>query len=261
MRFTAIKSCYLGPEISPEQFITEHFFLYLADGKIEGYDGHKKYEMKDGECCLVRKNHLARYNKQKVDGAFEKVVVIFDEAFLKAFREKNTIAFSGAKSQETFIMLQENVRVQHFLQSLLPCYNEDGVMEESVSKMKREELLAILLDENPGLADILFDFGKPEKINLEAFMYRNFKFNVSLGRFAFLTGRSLSAFKRDFAQIFYDTPSRWLVHKRLEEAYFLIHKKGKKPTDIYLDLGFEDLSHFSFSFKKKFGLNPTELNL
>lgn len=28
MRATEIKSCYIGPEISPEQFIKEHFFLY-----------------------------------------------------------------------------------------------------------------------------------------------------------------------------------------------------------------------------------------
>ncbi|WP_456151986.1 helix-turn-helix domain-containing protein [Arcicella aquatica] len=44
-----------------------------------------------------------------------------------------------------------------------------------------------------------------------------------------------------------------------EEAYFLIEKKNKKPSDIYLELGFEDLSHFSFAFKKLFGKAPTEL--
>jgi AraC-like DNA-binding protein len=35
-----------------------------------------------------------------------------------------------------------------------------------------------------------------------------------------------------------------LVKKRLEEAYFLMAKKHQKPNDIYLDLGFESLSHF-----------------
>ncbi|SEL02256.1 hypothetical protein SAMN05421740_103264 [Parapedobacter koreensis] len=44
-----IKSCYVGPAISPEQFIPEHFFLYLLKGKIAGFDGHKKYSMKAGE--------------------------------------------------------------------------------------------------------------------------------------------------------------------------------------------------------------------
>jgi len=30
------------------------------------------------------------------------------------------------------------------------------------------------------------------------------------------------------------------------------------PAAIYLDLGFESLSHFSHSFKKKFGRAPSE---
>jgi len=90
-------------------------------------------------------------------------------------------------------------------------------------------------------------------------MNRNFKFNVSIERFAYLTGRSLSAFKRDFKATFNETPNHWLVQKRLQEAYFLIEKKNKKPSEIYVDLGFEDLSHFSFAFKKVFGLTPTEL--
>lgn len=91
-------------------------------------------------------------------------------------------------------------------------------------------------------------------------MNKNFKFNVSIQRLAYMTGRSLSAFKRDFKEIFNETPNRWLVQKRLQEAHFLIEKKNKKPTDIYMELGFEDLSHFSYVFKKQFGYAPTELS-
>jgi AraC-like DNA-binding protein len=120
-------------------------------------------------------------------------------------------------------------------------------------------LLIILLQNQPELAGVFFDYGIPEKINLEEFMYRNYTFNVSLQKFAYLTGRSLSAFKRDFKTIFHETPNRWLVQRRLQEAHFLIDKKNKKPSEIYLDLGFEDLSHFSYAFKKQFGLAPTEL--
>jgi AraC-like DNA-binding protein len=125
--------------------------------------------------------------------------------------------------------------------------------------VKYEELLIILLKNQPELAGIFFDYAKPEKINLEEFMNRNYKFNVSVERFAYLTGRSISAFKRDFKTIFNQTPNRWLIQKRLQEAYFLISKKGEKASQIYLDLGFEALSHFSYAFKKLFGITPTEL--
>lgn len=121
-------------------------------------------------------------------------------------------------------------------------------------------MLIILLKNQPGLAGIFFDYGIPEKINLEAFMNKNFRFNVSIQRLAYMTGRSLSAFKRDFKEIFNQTPNRWLVQKRLQEAHFLIQQKNKKPIEIYLELGFEDLSHFSYAFKNQFGYSPTELS-
>ena len=70
---------------------------------------------------------------------------------------------------------------------------------------------------------------------------------------------SISAFKRDFKDIFNTTPSRWLMQKRLQEAHFLIEKKAQKPSDIFQDLGFETLSHFSFAFKKQFKTSPTDL--
>ncbi len=259
MRYTEIKSCYIGPEISPEQFIAEHFFLYLAKGTIEGYDGISKYHLKAGEYCIVRKNHLARYHKQKQDGEFEKVVVIFDTEFLKNFAAKHKTIGQNSTNEASFVHIKRSDLVPNFILSLMPYYNDGGEIDDTFSNIKREELLLILLKENTELTDILFDFAPPEKIDLEAYMNRNYKFNISMERFAYLTGRSISGFKRDFASIFSDTPSRWLIQRRLQEGYFLIEKKGKKPSDIYLDLGFEDLSHFSFAFKKKYGIAPSAI--
>lgn len=112
---------------------------------------------------------------------------------------------------------------------------------------------------NPELKEILFDFSEPGKIDLEAFMKRNFQFNVELKRFAYLMGRRLATFKRDFEKKFHRLPSRWLQQHRLQEAYFRIKGKGAAPSDVYLDLGFEDLSHFSFAFKKKYGVAPSKI--
>lgn len=139
----------------------------------------------------------------------------------------------------------------------MPYYNGKGEINETFADLKREELLLIILQTNPDVKDILFDFGIPEKIDLEAFMQKNYKFNVSMERFAYLTGRSISSFKRDFKSVFNESPNRWLVQKRLQEAYFLINKKGKQPSEIYLDLGFENFSHFSFAFRKEFGNSPS----
>ena len=117
----------------------------------------------------------------------------------------------------------------------------------------------ILLDTNPFLKDVLFDFSEPGKIDLEAYMNGHYKFNVDINRFAYLTGRSLATFKRDFEKIFNTSPNRWLQQKRLEDAYHLIKDKGRKSSDVYMEVGFKDFSHFSFAFKKTYGVSPSRI--
>ncbi|UBM59582.1 AraC family transcriptional regulator [Marinilongibacter aquaticus] len=254
-----IKSCYIGPEISPEQFIPEHMFWYVVEGEIKGYDGQKNYIFKSGDAFIARKNHLFRYNKLKINGKQRKVVVLFDEEFLKRYQKSHHAEIRKFKSPDAILPLNQNKGISQYIQSLMPHYTGSGRIDKAVAEGKREELLSLLLILQPQLSSIFFDYGIPGKIDLKKFITHNYKFNVKLERLAFLTGRSLSAFKRDFKEIFNDTPNRWLMQKRLQEAHFLIDKKNKKPSEIYLDLGFEDLSHFSFAFKKMFGKTPREI--
>ncbi len=95
--------------------------------------------------------------------------------------------------------------------------------------------------------------------DLETFMMKNYRYNAPVENFARLAGRSLSTFKREFAETFKTTPAKWLKNKRLTEAFYLIRQKNKKPQEIYLELGFENLSHFYASFKRKYGHTPAEI--
>ena len=85
-------------------------------------------------------------------------------------------------------------------------------------------------------------------------------YNLPLEKFGYLTGRSLTTFKRDFSKLFNTTPQRWLIQKRLELAYYQLVEKKKRPTEVCYEVGFENLSHFSYAFKKHFGYAPTELS-
>lgn len=250
---------HLIGKISPEHFISEHTFLYVIKGIMRCYDGSKAYTFRSGNYGLARKNRLGRYKKEKEDGELEKVFVFFDEKFLRMFQEKHKTSVAQFIQADTFVKINTTELIHSFIRSLLPYYKGGGQIDIKFADIKREELLIILLQNQPELAGVFFDFGRPEKINLEEFMNRNYQFNVSITRFAYLTGRSVSAFKRDFKDIFNETPSRWLVQRRLQEAYFLIDKKAAKPADIFLDLGFETLSHFSYAFKKHFRVRPTDL--
>lgn len=85
-------------------------------------------------------------------------------------------------------------------------------------------------------------------------------YNLPLEKFAYLTGRSLTTFKSDFKKIYNNTPGKWLMKKRLNLAHYKITTENKKANEVYLLAGFENLSHFSFAFKKAFGFSPSAIN-
>jgi len=95
------------------------------------------------------------------------------------FQEKHQVKATKFISNETILHINKNELIPNFVQSLLPYYSH-GIINEAFTDIKREELLIILLKEQPELAGLFFDYGIPQKINMEEFMNRNYKFNVSI---------------------------------------------------------------------------------
>lgn len=246
-------------QLLKEQYIPDNLFIYVVKGSVEVFDGAKSYTLRKGQCCIARKNRLAKYRLLDSDEIFDPILFCFDEPYLHEFLEKHPTPIPKYSTSDAFILLQESELLTSFIQSVKPYYIGVMQLDEAFEDIKYEELLIILLQNNPELAAIFFNFTPQAKINLEAFMNENYKFNVNLSQFAELTGRSLSGFKRDFKTTFNISPGKWLIQRRLEEAYFLISKQHKKPVEIYLELGFESLSHFSYAFKQKYGCAPSAL--
>jgi AraC family transcriptional regulator, exoenzyme S synthesis regulatory protein ExsA len=216
--------------------------------------------MRGGEMLLIRKNQLGEITKTPLDGEdYETIVIILQEDLLRKIALEEQIEIAQKYTGELNILIPGNDYLRGFFQSVIPYVrNPEEKITTALGMLKVKEAVQLLLHTKPELKEFLFDFSEPYKMDLEKFMLSNFHFNVPVEKFAQLTGRSLAGFKRDFQKTFDMSPRHWLQEKRLTEARHLIEKKNRKPSAIYLDLGFESLSHFSHSFKKKFGKAPTE---
>lgn len=255
-------SCYYNQNREGEQFAAEHVLSFQISGILTLNNGTKEYIFKPGDFRFIKRNQLIKFNKQPdPNTAFQSISIYLNQETLRDFSIKHNQKTSLIKTPETetIFQLKEVPLLKSLMDSLIPYINEDQLITEELQTLKVNEAINILLQCKPELKDILFDFNEPGKIDLEAFMKKNFHFNVQLERFAYLTGRSLATFKRDFQRIFEISPSRWLLQKRLQQAYYLIKEKGKTPSEVYLEVGFEDLSHFSFAFKKQYGLSPSKV--
>lgn len=241
-----------------EQFIPDHVFVYVAKGGIRFFDGKETHTYTAGSCGLARKNQLVKFTPLQGPEPFEPYLFCFDADFLATFAQKHRPQIKGEAPNGAVVPIRCTPMIDAFIRSIKPYYKSVMELDADFEAVKYEELLIILLKTCPELVPTLFDFGPPQKLDLEAFMNQNYRFNISISQFAQLTGRSLSAFKRDFKAHYQMSPGRWLVQKRLEEAHFLLHEKQQRPSEFYTELGFESLSHFSVAYKKRYGSAPTK---
>jgi AraC-like DNA-binding protein len=253
-------SCYYAQSRAGEQFVPEHVFSYQISGTLTLSDGKKQHVFMPGDFRLIRRNNLIKFLKEpSPNDEFKSVSVYFDQQTLRDLSVEHGLGAAAPLPGDAVVKLNPHPLFKSYLDSLTP-YQQGGVeINGELLDIKIREGIFVLLQCNPELKDALFDFSEPGKIDLKRFMEKNFHFNVHLQRFAYLSGRSLATFKRDFERIFNSSPGRWLQQRRLQEAYYQIKEKGRPVSEVYLELGFEDLSHFSFAFKNKYGTVPSKL--
>lgn len=253
---------YLSSERKEKVCFWNHPTLILqVSGQLVLQTSGQNISMTGGEMLLIGKNQVGTLTKTPFPEAnYETIVISLQEDLLRRIALEEKLEADRRYVGPPNILIPSNEFLQGYFQSIVPYARRSGAaMTDEMGILKVKEGIKLLLLALPGLRNFLFDFSQPHKIDLEKFMLSNFHFNVPIEKFAQLTGRSLAGFKRDFQKTFGSPPRQWLQDKRLNAAKQLIEMKHQKPSAIYLELGFESLSHFSYSFKKKFGMAPTEL--
>jgi len=255
-----LSSCYFDTSTSGENFIADHLFSYQLSGTLTVNDGNTLTVFNEGEYRLAIRNRLVKYKKSpQGENGYKTLSIAFSQQTLRDFCDEYRYEVSPYHVNKSVILLNQNSHFKTFVDSLTPYLPVSPEKDGELIRLKTKEALLILLKGQPELKDILFDFSQPYKIDLPEFMEMNFMYNLDHRRFAYLTGRSISSFKRDFEATFQMSPGRWLLRRRLKEALFLIKERRKTISEVYLEVGFEDIAHFSRAFKNEFGTPPSRI--
>jgi AraC-like DNA-binding protein len=254
-------SSYEDKLFKSDLMFKDHMLVWFISGETKIIQWDTTFNFKTGNIFLIPRNQLATIINYPKNGLPHKTVVMhLSVERLRKFYEKIEINNKSESTQKIFTFSNHPL-LESCMASLIPYFDVDGEFPDELAFLKIAEAINILRLINPEVDSVLGNFDAPGKIDLVSFMQRNFMFNMSLEKLGYLTGRSLSTFNRDFKKLFNTTPEKWLIDKRLELAYYHLAEKKKKPTEIYLEAGFEDLSHFSFIFKKKYGVSPNQLRI
>jgi AraC-like DNA-binding protein len=252
-------SCKKEKHYSRELILDQHALVYVFAGTLElAYDDQVR-RFAPGTTLLIPRNQLGRMAKlPSEDEPFRSLSILFPEQLLKKFYANKGDNPAEGKFKGGLV-LEKHPLLESLFGSLVPYFEMRDELPSDLAEIKIAECLTVLNVVNPDVKRVLSAFDEPGKVNLADFMEQHFLYNLPLEKFGYLTGRSLSSFKKDFQKVFQTTPGRWLTRKRLEHAHYQLAVNQRKPAEIFIDAGFENLSHFSFAFKKHFGYNPTEV--
>jgi len=252
-------SCFEDKLFKTEVVFDHHMLVWFISGETKIIQADQNYVFKTNDIFLIPKNRLATIINCPKDGLPHKSVVMH----LSADRLREFYANLNIKpeisSTQKIRCFNNHPLLESCLASLIPYFDLQEKFPENIASLKITEAISILRTIDKDIDNFLANFEEPGKIDLAAFMEKNFMFNMPLEKFSYLTGRSLTTFKRDFHKSFNTTPQKWLTQKRLESAYYQLAEKNRKPVEVYYEIGFENLSHFSYAFKKHFGCTPTQL--
>ncbi len=251
-----VDSQYTWESISPQ-----HILVFIYSGELVLTYGKNTLTFVPRDTVLIPKNQLVRSLKRPTKGEPFKCVSLFlPEEDLRRFYLDNPVPETWTENISTQRPIRSSPLLDGFFRSLLPYFDMEDDLPDELVPIKIREVLTIIDSVDNRASQILGTFGEIGKIDLERYMEEHYMYNLPLEKFAFLTGRSLTTFKSDFKKIFGNTPGRWLTEKRLNLAHYKLTTQKQKSTEVYHAVGFENLSHFSFAFKKEFGYSPSTLN-
>ena len=240
-------------------FSRNDYLVYVLSGK-------KTYKTVNGEWTLVPGQTLylkkgAEVIHQYFDDAYCMLgFFLSDELIRETYEEvRGSMTLPKAPEAQTFTAtpVMTTNYLEGFFHSMLNYFRGKDRPPDHILVLKLKELLITLMNSDPVLTAYFNTLAETGKPSLQQIMEQNFCFNLRLEDYAELCHRSLSSFKRDFQQAYAETPGKWLLKRRVHHAAKLIANSELSFTQVAFESGFEDLSHFSRSFKNIMGDSPS----
>ncbi len=238
-----------------ESYVSRPALSVVLSGtqQIENQNG-TVIRLQAGEMILMQKGIYTISDLVPTGGSYASLVFFFDESSIhKIFPE--TLTESSSKN---FLKLSENSGLSLFKNSILDFAADEKKLPAVLGAAKLTELLCLLKahQKSTAITQVLTAAPEQKRRNLSAFMEANFSKPLKVEDYAFLTGRSLTVFRRDFKNKYGQTPQTWLKARRMQRAKDLLTDNTLTVAAAAEETGYQNVSHFIKNFKSEFGVSP-----
>ena len=257
MTFVAYRS-----DVYPERnevFFEEHAVIVVLEGEKKFSSLTQELHVRKGQILFFQRGCYSM--NESIDTSYRSLVFFVNEKLLKEFVNQHIALFRTASATlpaDLILSFSTSPTFTTFIDSLLPYFGAKTPFLNELLRLKFQELLLHLLELDTAgqLRAMLWHIYQGQKIDLDYLMSTYLLKPLSMNELARLSGRSLSAFKRDFESHFQISPGQWIRQKRLEYAHFLLRNTDKNVSEVSMEIGYESVSHFIKAYKLQFGSTP-----
>src|SRR6201996_7083055 len=222
-------SCKKEAHYSRELTLPQPALVRVISGEVRIAAADRSFRFFAGDTILFPRDQLGKMSKLPLNGEPCKAIsVIFQNDRLKHYyRDIEPLAQRRIEP----LVYTDHPLLHSLFNSLAPYFDLADALPADIASLKVEEAIRVLRAIDPLTDGLLGHFESPGKIDLSTFMEQNFRFNLPLEKFGYLTGRSFTTFKKNFKSVFNQSPGRWLTQKRLKLAHYQIAEQKRKPSE------------------------------
>ena len=255
-----IEQCIHSMEGTGTMFLEEHILLFVLEGCNKLTYGKQTYNVGKNEMILLKKATAVKYKKEgnpENDNIYDSLMFCLKDDILKEFLIKAEITVPRSDEEIKTTVNPMSDCLIAFAYSLKPYFNNPTEVNPGLLRLKIMELLFDVSNDSHNTFRQILQLRQPVRTDIKEVVEQNYTNPVTLPELAYLSGRSLSSFKRDFLLLFNESPALWIKNKRLTKAKEMLEITALPVNDICFSVGFENVSHFSRIFKEHYGVPPS----
>lgn len=233
-------------------FLIEGTKEAIFDNAILSIDSSKFLVMKSGNCLMTEK-------KISEDSNYRSVLLFFSNEMVHNFIRKMEFKNLEALDPKSVYAFDYDEFIKRFVVSLVDISKLSEDIKCRLLEVKFEEIM-LYLAEKYG-TEFLYSLTINSDNATQKFIQvieNSHLSKLTLKELAFLCNMSVSTFKREFEKHYAESPIKWFQNKRLEFAHYLLQQEQKNPSEIYFEVGYENLSSFTQAYKLKYGVTPKQ---
>ncbi|MCL9807518.1 AraC family transcriptional regulator [Flavobacterium amniphilum] len=247
-------------EIAKQQIaLNRNTFSFLTEGTKEVVFDNSALAIDNSQFLIMKSGHCLMTERLSGNRNYSSVLLFFSNETVMQFLRKNGLTVNGASGYPSVHSFRYDEFIQRFVSSLLDIAKLSKVTQKKLIEVKLEEILLYLTEiHGTGFLHAL----TANSDNATQKFIRTVEMNqwnkLTVNELAFLCNKSVSSFKREFEKHYGESPIKWFQNKRLEKAYHLLHQEHKNASEIYFEVGYENLSSFIQAYKSKYGVTPKQ---